>query len=194
MPTYVALLRGINVGSKVVKMADLRAILAAGGCGDVETYIQSGNAVFAHASRSPARLAADLEQRIAKATGFAVPVVLRTADELAAVIAANPFAADADRVHVLFVAAPLAADALAAIDGKRFAPERLSAVEREVYLHLPDGIGNSKLAGTVMKAKAMAAATARNWRTVLTLGEMARARATAPAAGSGKPGPARRRS
>src|SRR5690349_14301248 len=147
MPTYVALLRGINVGgSKVVKMADLRGILAAGGCSDVETYIQSGNAVFGHASRSPARLATELEQRIAKATGFAVPVVLRTADELAAVIAANPFAADVDHVHVMFVASPLAADALAAIDGVKFAPERLAAVEREVYLHLPGGIGNSKLA------------------------------------------------
>lgn len=190
MPTYVALLRGINVGgSKVVKMADLRAILAAGGCADVETYIQSGNAVFAHASRSPARLAAELEQRIAKATGFAVPVVLRTSDELAAVIAANPFATDADHVHVLFVAAPLAADALGAIDARKFAPERLAAVEREIYLCLPGGLGNSKLAGTVMRAKAMAAATARNWRTVLTLDEMARA-----AAAPGKPDRGRRRS
>ncbi len=201
MPTYVALLRGINVGgSKVIKMADLRAILTAGGCADVETYIQSGNAVFAHASRSPAKLAADLEQRIAKATGFTVPVVLRTADELAAVIAANPFAADVEHLHIMFVAVPLAADALAAIDGKKFAPEQWSAVEREVYLHLPGGIGNSKLAGTVMKAKAMAAATARNWRTVLTLDEMARRRGTVkpagakPTAAPGKPARGRRRS
>ena len=201
MPTYVALLRGINVGgSKVVKMADLREVIAAGGGTDVETYIQSGNVVFGHASRSAAKLAGELEQRILEATGFAVPVVLRTADELAAVIADNPYPKDVDHLHVFFLAATLATGALGAIDARAFAPEQFTAVEREVYLFLPGGLGKSRLAATVTRAKPMAAATARNWRTVLTLDEMCRARGratgkptAAATAAAGRPGPARRR-
>jgi uncharacterized protein (DUF1697 family) len=178
MATYVALLRGINVGgNRIIKMADLREMFAAAGARDVETYIQSGNVVFGHAARSAAKLAADLERQIAKDTGFAVPVVLRTADELGAVIAANPFAkADTDHLHVFFVAAALPVGALSAVDARAFHPERFGETAREVYLHLPDGLGRSKLAGAVMKVKSMAAATARNWRTVLTLNEMAAGR------------------
>jgi uncharacterized protein (DUF1697 family) len=176
MPTHVALLRGINLGGhNKVAMADLRQLVASLGHTDVATYIQSGNVVFGHASRSAAALATQLEQRIAKATGFAVPVVLRTAAEMARVIAANPFPrVDPDYLHVMFVGTALADDALGALDVNKFAPEKLSAAAREVYLHLPGGMGKSKLAGAVMRAKAMTAATARNWRTVLTLDEMAR--------------------
>lgn len=199
MPTYVALLRGINVGgSKVIKMADLRDIIAAGGGTNVETYIQSGNVVFGHAGKSASKLAGELEQRILKVTGFTVPVVLRTADELASVIAANPYPKDVDNVHVFFLAAPIATGALGAIDATAFVPERFAAVEREVYVCMPNGMGKSKLAVAMMRAKAMAAATARNWRTVLTLDEMCRGRGTAKAApaataAAGKPGRARRR-
>jgi uncharacterized protein (DUF1697 family) len=173
--TFVALLRGINVGgNRIIKMADLRDMFAAAGARDVETYIQSGNVVFGHAARSTAKLAADLERQLAADAGFPVSVVLRTAAELAGVVAANPFGkADVELLHVSFLATALPADALAAVDAKAFAPERYAVAAREVYLHLPGGMGRSKLVGAVMKVKAMAPATARNWRTVLTLNEMA---------------------
>jgi uncharacterized protein (DUF1697 family) len=178
MPAYVALLRGINVGgNRMIKMADLRDVFAAAGAQDVATYIQSGNVVFTHPARSERTLAAELEKRIAAAAGFPVPVVLRTAGQLARVIEDSPFrGADADHLHVAFLAAP-AANA-PAFDARAFAPERYAAVGRELYLYLPEGMGRSKLAAAVLaRPKAIgAAATARNWRTVLQLNELASAR------------------
>ena len=178
MPTYVALLRGINVGGhRLIRMADLRDMIAAAGGRDVATYIQSGNAVFTHAGRAAAKVAADVAREIERAAGFAVSVVVRTAPELAAVIADNPFArADPDHLHVQFLASRPAAGSLAALSPAAFAPERYVLHGREVYMHLPSGLGRSKLAGAFAKVKPVAAlATARNWRTVLELDRMARA-------------------
>jgi uncharacterized protein (DUF1697 family) len=179
MPAYVALLRGINVGgNRVIKMADLREVFVAADAIDVTTYIQSGNVVFTHAVRSEPTLAADLETRIAKAAGFPVSVVLRTAGQLARVIEDSPFPdADADHVHVAFLAARPPASA-PTIDTGAFAPERFAAVGRELYLYLPDGMGRSKLAAAILaKPKAIGArGTARNWRTVVRLSELASAR------------------
>jgi len=176
MPTFIALLRGINVGgNRVILMADLREIFDDAGAKDIVTYIQSGNVVFTHAARSPVKLTAALEARIAKATGFAVPVVLRTAAEWAAVLAANPFAdSDPDHLHVAFLVGPPPAAALAALTPEAYLPERCALVGREIYLCLPDGLGRSKLAGAVAKVKSVAAATTRNWRTVVKLHELAR--------------------
>ena len=96
MPAYVALLRWINVGgNRMIKMADLRTVFVAADADDVATHIQSGNVVFTHPARSERTLAAELEKRIAKAAGFPVPVVLRTAGQLARVIEDSPFP-DAD--------------------------------------------------------------------------------------------------
>ena len=159
---YVALLRGINVaGKRIVKMDALRRSFAAAGAKDVATYIQSGNVVFTHARAS----AAALEKQLATDFGFAIPVVLRTAAELASVIEANPFAAPADHLHVLFLP-----KAPAPIDVVATKPERYGLVGRDVYLCLPNGIGRSKLAGALMKA--LPDATARNWRTVQQLHAM----------------------
>lgn len=150
---HIALLRGINVGgNRIIKMADLRAIFEAAGARDVETYIQSGNVVFSDARPSAARF----EKQIAKATGFDVPVVLRTAAEWAAI--AHPYE-QGEHVHVFFLpAAPGAVKVVAA------APEAYVVKGRDVFLYLPNGIGRSKLAGALMKA--LPTATARNWRTV----------------------------
>ena len=179
MPAYVALLRGINVGgNRIIKMSDLREIFVAVGADDVATYIQSGNVVFTHPVRSERALVAELEKRIARATGFAVPVVLRTAGQLARVVENNPFPdADADHLHIAFLAARPQANA-PAIDARAFAPERCATVGRELYLRLPDGMGRSKLAAAVLsKPKAIGAGgTARNWRTVLRLNELASVR------------------
>src|SRR5688572_11681920 len=91
----------------MIAMAALREMVGAAGGKDVDTYIQSGNVVFEHAARSAPKLAGEIERRIAKATGFEVPVVLRTAAEWAQVIDRNPFAsADAEHLHVSFLALP----------------------------------------------------------------------------------------
>jgi uncharacterized protein (DUF1697 family) len=173
--TYIALLRGINVGgNRPLKMTLLREVLETAGCTDVETYIQSGNVVFGHASRSEAKLREDLEQRIAKAAKFEVPIVLRSAAEMSSVIADNPFPKAGDKeLHVLFCATRPTAAAFTKIEAAKFAPERWALANREVYLHLPSGIGNSKLAGTITRVSPAKEATARNWNTVEKLVAMA---------------------
>jgi uncharacterized protein (DUF1697 family) len=178
MPAYVALLRGINVGGKrLIKMSDLRDVFAGADAREVATYIQSGNVVFTHAARSLPKLAAELERRIARTAGFQVPVVLRTASELARVILDSPFPeADPDHLHVAFLAVrPPAIRPL--IDAAAFAPERFVLRGRELYLYLPGGMGRSKLGAAVLaRPRAIGAgATARNWRTVVKLNELASA-------------------
>lgn len=168
MPRYVALLRGINVGGRhSLPMVKVRAVFEASGATEVATYIQSGNVVF-HAKQVSAEA---LAAALAKVAGFAVPVVLRTAKELAAVIASNPWATES--MHCSFLPAKPAAAALAklaAIDHAAFAPARVVQLGRELYFDLPAGLGSDKLAATVLRA--FPDATTRNWRTVLTLQEM----------------------
>ena len=170
---YVALLRGVNVGGKTkVPMAALRDVCAAAGCEDVVTYIQSGNVVL----RSPLaeqKLQAALEAAIAAEFGFGPAVMLRTAKQMAAVVAHNPYPdTDEQFIHVGFLhGRPDAAtkQCLAAIDR---APEQVTSVDRELYLHLPDGMGRAKLPVLVDRCLRPAQLTVRNWRTVTKLVEM----------------------
>lgn len=174
MPSYAALLRGINVGGRhLLKMTTLREVIEAAGATKVATYIQSGNVVFAHTTRSRAPLEAKLAAAITKAAGFPVPVVLRSAAELAAVIAGNPFVpAPHEHLHVMFCPREPVATALDKLDATAFAPDRWALHGCELYLHLPNGIGKSKLAVSASRLTPLEQATMRNWRTVETLGGM----------------------
>lgn len=174
MGRYVALLRGINVGGhRKVRMEELRTWIAGAGGRDVATYIQSGNVVFTHAARSGRTLATDLAAALAAASKLDIGVIVRSADEWAQVIERQPFTeASADQLHVAFLGAAPPADALAMLDATRFAPEAWRLLGRELYLYLPNGMGRSKLAAAIMRPKALATATARNWRTVLQLQAM----------------------
>ena len=169
MPIYIALLRGVNVGgARPLKMADLRNTLERAGCTSVATYIQSGNVVLSHAEKSEAKLVGILEAAVAKAAGFDVDIVLRTKTELAKVVTNSPFPrAKPEQLYVFFLAERPDKTALATIDAKAFEPESFAIVGRDVYVHLPNGMGRSKLAGTV--ARKLPTATARNWRTIQTL-------------------------
>ncbi|MEE2059752.1 DUF1697 domain-containing protein [Rhodococcus artemisiae] len=88
----IVLLGGVNVGGHRLAMSTLRSVLRSAGCTDVATYIQSGNAVVTPPSPEPSDLVAMLSEVISSAAGYGVPVVLRTRDELAAVVDANPYA------------------------------------------------------------------------------------------------------
>ena len=174
MSRFVALLRGINVGGRTLKMADLREIVSDAGGTDVATYIQSGNVVLSHRMRSADRLADALASAIERTSGMAIPVVCRTAAQWEAVIEANPFpAAGGTTLHVVFLGSDTARDALDHIELDSFAPEECALVGRELYLHLPAGMGRSRLAVELSKRRSpMAIGTARNWNTVLKLQEM----------------------
>jgi uncharacterized protein (DUF1697 family) len=170
---YVALLRGINVGGKTgIAMAALRDACASVGCEDVVTYIRSGNVVLT--SRLTAdELRAVLEEAIAEEFGFNPAVMIRTAGELSTVVARNPYSgADDKTVHVGFL--PAAPDAsrkkcLGAVD---CAPEELTVAGREIYLHLPNGMGRAALPVRMERCLRPTPITVRNWRTVTKLVEL----------------------
>jgi uncharacterized protein (DUF1697 family) len=183
MATYVALLRGINVGgNKMVAMAELRAALTKAGFSNVQTLLQSGNVILDAAASSPAKLESQLEAELKKRFSLEVEVHVRSAAELAAVIEANPFAAEAKRdpshLLVTFYKTPLdkakVKAAGAAIDG----PERLHGDGRHLYMVFPEGIGRSK--ATVVAGKMLGpGGTARNWNTVQKLAALAPVRGAA---------------
>ena len=173
---HVALLRGINVGGKhPLPMASLRATLEAAGCAEVRTYIQSGNVVLSHRARSGGRVAAEIEERIAEAAGMEVSVVVRSAAEWTQIVSANPFpAAGPTQLHVVFMKEPVSPSVAEGLDLDALAPEELVVSGRELYLHLPDGMGRAKLPVALERSRLGGTGTSRNWRTVLALDEMLR--------------------
>jgi len=173
---YVALLRGINVGGRAtIAMADLRDTCAAAGCEDVVTYIQSGNVVL-RSRLGAERLRTVLEAAIADRFNVRPAVMIRTGAEMAAVVAANPYAGqDPAHLHVGFLHAapdPAAGECLAAID---CAPETVTASGRDVYMYLPNGMGRAELPVRVGRCLRPAELTVRNWRTVTKLAELSAA-------------------
>ncbi|HEY3502591.1 MAG TPA: DUF1697 domain-containing protein [Actinocatenispora sp.] len=174
MESQIVLLRGINLGAhNRVGMAPLRELLTGLGYDSVRTHLQSGNVVLV--SDTPAdRTAERISAEVAAAFGVDVPVLARTGEQLAAVVAADPFGAaatDPARYLVQFLDAEPDPRALASIDAAVAGTERYAALGREIYLWLPDGIRASKLVVAVNRV----GGTGRNWRTVLRLLEMVQA-------------------
>lgn len=160
-------------------MAQLRALLAKLGFQQVATLLASGNAVFTSAKKAEA-IRTTLEKALEQEFGFPVEVVLRTRDELAAVIARNPLpGADEapSKFLVVFSSEKLPAAQVEALDPQRYAPDEVAVRGRELYARFPNGIGRSKLATILMGPKFArgGTATARNWGTVKKLLALAEA-------------------
>ena len=176
MPTWIGLLRGINVGGRHrLPMPELVRCLGALGCSGARTYIQSGNVVFDSPRTGRAALAADVAAAVEAARGFRPEVVLLTRAELSGAIEANPFpeaTAAPATLHVFFLARPTRDANLAALESHAAASERFRLVGSAFYLHAPDGLGRSKLAQVVERHLGVPA-TARNWRTVEKLRQLA---------------------
>ena len=172
MTTFIALLRGINVGkAKRIAMADLRALLVDLGYTDVATLLNSGNVVFKAGKDAPETLAADISAAIATRLGIEVPVIVISARDLALIAAENPFAGTADdpsRRLVAFVADAGVLAAMSTIETHVEAPEQFHIGTRAAYLHCASGILESKAAEALL-GKVGKAATTRNWATVQKL-------------------------
>jgi len=186
MATHVALLRGINVGGRnKVPMADLREVVISLGHTGVTTYIQSGNVLFSTDSASTGELAAALESAITGRFGIWASVVVLSRDDLARVLQDNPYPEEPNPklVHVVFLTGEppaglldriAAAQSTAAAKGSR---DTVIAIGQALFLHTPDGFGNSELAQSLFRiitrpAKQKGeglAATARNWATATKL-------------------------
>ncbi len=170
----VALLRGVNVGGKnKLPMRALCEVFAAAGCTEVESYIQSGNVVFWSRQADGTlqqRLAAAIEEQF----GFAVPVVVRTREEMQTVLRKNPFADVAEeRLAVMFLRDRPMAEVLARLEAERFLPERFAVVGGEIFLDMPNGAGRSKLTTAYFDSRLKTVGTVRNVRTIRRLVEMA---------------------
>lgn len=174
----IALLRGINIGSRQrVSMPELRELIEGLGYTDVETLVQSGNVVLTSRA-APATLERKLEQEIEKQLGVDPKVVVRTRDELAAAIEANPFPVPKDpkNLHVTFLAGEPDADAVKKLEDADLGDDRIAFRDREIYIAYKSGMGRSELAKQLGRAKLGVTATDRNWNTVTKLLEMADAR------------------
>jgi uncharacterized protein (DUF1697 family) len=173
--TYIALLRGINLaGRRKVAMPTLRDALAEAGFEDVATYIQSGNLVL-DSGKSAEALRTELQKVIEDRFGFAVPVIVRTRKQLDAVIAANPFPDPEDPrlLHVVFLEKAASVTAVKKLAASATGSDEVKSAGKELYLNTPDGFGRSQLAAALAKDPSGITGTARNWRTVLKLAEMA---------------------
>ncbi|MGH3184233.1 MAG: DUF1697 domain-containing protein [Acidimicrobiales bacterium] len=175
MATYVAMLRGINVGGHAkVAMADLRAAFAEMGFDDVQSYIQSGNVVF-RSTTGAASLPSTIEHRLDAAFGHGIRVVIRTRPQLAAVVAGNPFTGggrDLSKLHVTFLASKPAPSRVGGLDTGAFLPDEFRVAGREVYLHCPGGYGQTKINNAYFERALGVVATTRTWNTVRTLAAM----------------------
>ncbi|MCX6249092.1 MAG: DUF1697 domain-containing protein [Bacteroidetes bacterium] len=179
MTTYISILRGINVsGQKKVLMADLKELYASLGFTEVTTYIQSGNVIFkTSGDLSAGDLCNKIEKAIEGRYKFQVPVIIRNAGEINAILSSNPFLAekgiDPERLHVTFLGKDPQPSELSAILKFDYPPDRFAIIGKEVYLYCPGGYGNTKLSNSFFENKLKVTATTRNWKTVGKLAELA---------------------
>jgi uncharacterized protein (DUF1697 family) len=175
--TYIALFRGVNVvGRNLLPMKALKSLCEKNGCVDVQTYIQSGNVIFRSALSDASLIAKQLTDSVSRGHGFEPRVVVLTLDEIEHAAAGNPFpeaAKDPKSLHLFFLAEVPRKPDLKSFESLRTKNERFELKATTLYLHTPDGFGRSKLAARAEKLLGVAA-TARNWRTVTTLLEMAK--------------------
>jgi len=180
MTTYIALLRGINVGGhKKVAMPDLRDVVADLGFDDVRTLLQTGNLVFRGSARTGAALERLLEAEAEKRLGLLTAFLVRTDKEWQSVIARNPFPREAERdpshLVVMFLQDAPRANDVKALQAASKGPEIIRAGGKHLYIVYPAGIARSRLNIDLIEAKLGTRGTGRNWNTVLKLDVLARA-------------------
>lgn len=178
MQTFISILRGINVsGQKKILMTELKALYEGLEFKEVITYIQSGNVVFKTDKKlSDMELAKKIEEIIYKKYDFRVPVIIRSEIEIKKIISANPFLKeiniDTKRLLVTFLSEIPNSENAESIAKSDFSPDRFIIKGREIYLHIPESYGETKLSNNFFEKKLKVTATTRNWNTVNKLFEM----------------------
>ncbi|UQN06073.1 DUF1697 domain-containing protein [Deinococcus sp. QL22] len=163
---FVLLLRGVNVGGhRRVPMVDLRRVLTDLGLSDVQTYIQSGNAVFS-SDRGEAELLPVIFIALETEFGFPIVLTLRTAAEWQAM--SSPYLAG-KQTHVAFLSDPPQPERVLALQSQDFAPDLWTLSGRDLHLHYPNGTQAARLTHALLERRLHVSATVRNWQTVETL-------------------------
>lgn len=180
MQTYISILRGINLGGhKMIKMEQLAALFKSLNFKDIKTYIQSGNVVFQAVETNVHDFAKRIEEKISERFGFAVPVMVKEKNEIAAVLQNNPFIKaedkDVSKLHVTFLSQEPDKSYLDKINRLQYLPDEYILSGSTIYLYCPNGYGNTKLNNNFFENKLKVTATTRNWKTVNELMDMANA-------------------
>lgn len=175
MPSYVALLRAINLGrTRKFPMADLRSCVEAAGFRDVETYIQTGNLRVSTSMRSVDRVAAALEEVFEADRGFAVPTVVLTPGELSQVHedahALESLVEGEVRRYVTFLKVPAPADVAAEIAATEAEGEAARAIGRAVHVWVRDGYQSARINNARIERR-LGIATTRDLRVVTALAQ-----------------------
>jgi uncharacterized protein (DUF1697 family) len=175
MQTYISLLRGVNMtGHNSIKMADLAALYIKLGFKDAETYIQSGNVVFAYSGdQTESELSQKIEKAIQDKFSYTIPVMLRTTEEIKGLYADNPYLEeeqfDPARMAVIFLHEEVTGLQAEKVKGVDYPPDKFKIIGREIFVFCPNGFGKTKLYTNFFENKMKVTGTARNWKTVETL-------------------------
>jgi uncharacterized protein (DUF1697 family) len=174
MPSYVSLIRGINVsGHKTVPMAELRKKLENEGFPGVKTYIQSGNVVYKAPQTSNLKLSQRISSAIEEKFGWSVFVVTRSSSEWDEIIKKNPYlkqkGVDIAKLHVTVLESEPSSSALEKLALIKSGRDTWRSVGSTIYLYCPDGYGKSKLTNTALEKVLALQGTSRNWKSVLEL-------------------------
>ncbi len=178
MKKFIALLRGINVsGQKKIKMSELQLLFEDMGFGEVETYIQSGNVIFCSNEKFIEKIEAEISSGIKNKFGFDVKVVVMKSKEIEYVFKNNPFIKrkkDADKLCVTFLSKTPSDENIEKMHAIDYSPEEYVIDRRYIYLFLPNGFGKAKLNNNFFENKLKVFGTARNWKTIRKLSELAK--------------------
>jgi uncharacterized protein (DUF1697 family) len=178
MATWVCLLRAINLGARnKVPMPALRGALAEAGFTDVRTYVQSGNVVLRSRHRTPTAVAKAVGELMQERFDVDQPVVVRTPEQVTSLIEANPFAdAALERpklLHVVFLTAEPAAEAVERMHVDEVTRDVVRIIGPDMFVDFGESVQASKLSPAYFSRRLGVEGTARNWRTVLALAELA---------------------
>lgn len=178
MNKYITLLRGINMtGHNAIKMAGLVDLFRQIGYADAETYIQSGNIVFTCYNRNLDDVSSGIKKAILSRFNLHIAVMTRTSEEMEKIISANPFLEepgfDPSKMAVLFLDHKPSDEQVRKVEGIDYPPDKFQINGSEIYIYCPNGFGKTKLYTNFFEAKMNVTGTARNWKTVNKLLEMA---------------------
>jgi uncharacterized protein (DUF1697 family) len=178
MKTYISLLRGINVsGQKKIKMTELAILYENIGFQSVQTYIQSGNVVFT-SDKTLKIIRNIIQQSITEKFGFEVPVLVLSSQELDTIVKGNPYLSPEERdikpYHVTLLSDLPDEKKISSVKEYQDSPNEFSISGKIIYLKCPQGYGRIKINNTFFEKKLGVGATTRNWKTILTLAEMAK--------------------
>jgi uncharacterized protein (DUF1697 family) len=180
MQKYISFLRGVNMtGHNSIKMTDLTALYVRHGLKNAQTYIQSGNVIFSYDSELPVvDLSLALEKAILDKFNFIIPVMTRSVDQLHDLFSVNPYLEEKEfnpaKMAVIFLHEMPSQDQILKVAAVDYPPDKFKIIGSDIHIFCPNGFGKTKLYTNFFEKKMGVIGTARNWKTITALLEMAR--------------------